>query len=267
MFSAAMKTTALLLLLVPAVAHAAPPSGREILEHQEEARKIASFQARATMSTVRDGEKEKAPKTFRWWRKLGGDGARFVSLTRFDEPATIRGEGVLIREGKTLNDVLLYLPHFKKIRRVEGQSQSSSFFGSVFSYTDVATPHADDDTAKVLREEDCPGAKTRCWVVDVTPATEADRDRTGYSHSIQWVREDNWITIAGDFYDQKGTLWKRLTATDVKEVDTKAHKWLPHHIQLQDVRGKRTTVLELSDVKTGATLDDTLFTEQSLANE
>jgi outer membrane lipoprotein-sorting protein len=262
----AVKATALVLLLVPALAHAAPPTGREVLEHQEEARKIPSFQAHATLSTAKAGEKEKAPKKFRWWRKMG-DKARFVTLTRFDEPATIRGEGVLIREGETENDVLLYLPHFKKIRRVEGQSQSSSFFGSVFSYTDVAMPHADDNTAKVLREEACPGEKTQCWVIDVTPATDALRDRSGYSHSIQWVREDNWVTVAGDFYDQKGTLWKRLAATDVTEVDTKAHKWLPHHIQIEDVPGKRTTVLLLSDVKVNVELDDTLFTEQSLANE
>ncbi|MCE9572556.1 MAG: outer membrane lipoprotein-sorting protein [Deltaproteobacteria bacterium] len=263
-----MKThLALLLLLVPALAHAAPPTGAEVLAHQEEARKIASFQARATLSTVKDGGKEKAPKKFRWWRKLGDDGVRFVSLTRFDEPATIRGEGVLIREGKSKNDVLLYLPHFKKIRRVEGQSQSSSFFGSVFSYTDVATPHAADNTAKVLRDESCPGEKTKCWVVEITPATEADRARTGYSRSVQWIRADNWITVAGDFYDLKGKLWKHLVATEVKEIDAKAHKWLPLHVELADVQSKRTTVLQLADVKTGVSLDDALFTEQSLANE
>ena len=104
-----MKTLALILLLVPAAALAAPPSGREVLEKQEEARKIGSFQARASLSTVKEGEPEKAAKKFRWWRKLG-DGGRFVTLTRFDEPATIRGEGVLIREGQKENDVKLYLP-------------------------------------------------------------------------------------------------------------------------------------------------------------
>lgn len=261
------KLLAVLLVLVPTLAHAAPPSGRELLEKQEEARKIAAFQARATLATAKAGAKEKAPKKFRWWRKLGDDGVRFVTLTRFDEPATIRGEGVLIREGKSANDVKLYLPHFKKIRRVEGQSQSSSFFGSVFSYTDVAAPHAADNNAKVLREEACPGEQRKCWVVEITPATEAFRERSGYSYSIQWVRQDNWITVAGEFYDAKKVLWKRLTASDVKEVDTKAHKWLPLHVVLEDVKSKRTTVLQLSDVKTNVTLDDTLFTEQSLANE
>lgn len=261
-----MKTLAFLLVLLPAVAFAGPPTGREVLEKQEEARKIASFQAKATLSTVKEGEPEKAAKKFRWWRKLA-DGGRFVTLTRFDEPATIRGEGVLIREGSNQNDVKLYLPRFKKVRRVEGQSQSSSFFGSVFSYSDVAMTHADENKAKVLREEACPGGKVKCWVVEISPATAELSERTGYSKSIQWVRQDNWITVSGEFFDRKGKLWKRLSATDVKEVDTKAHKWLPHVIQLEDVQKKRVTVLRLSDVKVNVSLDDSLFTEQNLADE
>jgi outer membrane lipoprotein-sorting protein len=265
-----MKHPALLALCVlvatPSLASAELPSGREVLEKQEEARKIPSFQAKAILSTTKQGEAAKAPKKFRWWRKLA-DKTYFVTLTRFDEPATIRGEGVLIREGKDQNDVLLYLPHFKKVRRVEGQSQSSSFFGSVFSYSDVALPHADDNTAKVLREEACPGDKLRCYVVEIVPATKKVRDRTGYSKSVQWVRTDNWITVAGEFYDLKGKLWKRLKATEVKEVDARNKKWLPHHIVLEDLLKKRTTVLKLGDVKVNVSIDDSVFTEQNLANE
>ncbi|KAB2897384.1 MAG: outer membrane lipoprotein-sorting protein [Kofleriaceae bacterium] len=265
-----MKRTAsllvALLVFLPAIASAELPSGREVLEKQEEARKIPSFQARAMLTTTKAGGSSKAAKKFRWWRKLS-DQTHFVTLTRFDEPATIRGEGVLIREGKDRNDVLLYLPHFKKVRRVEGQSQSSSFFGSVFSYSDVAMPHADDSTAKVLREETCPGEKLKCFVVEISPATKKIRDRTGYSRSVQWIRQDNWITVAGEFYDLKGKLWKKLRATEVKEVDARNKKWMPHHIVLEDVVKKRTTVLRLADVKVNVSIDDSVFTEQNLASE
>ena len=263
-----MKTTVCMLVLASVtLANAAPPSGADVLAKQEEARKLTSFQAKASLSTTKNNEVDKKAKKFRWWRKLGSDGKRFVTLTRFDEPATIRGEGLLIKEASSENDVLLYLPRFKKIRRVEGQSQSSSFFGSVFSYADIAMSHADENKAKVLREEKCPGQEGKCWVVEIKPATDAIRDRTGYSRSTQWVRQDNWITVYGEFYDKNDALWKRLTASEVKEVDTRAHKWLPHIIQLEDVPGKRLTVLRFSDVKVNAEIEDALFTEQSLANE
>lgn len=262
------KKAVLLLALACPVASAGTPSGRDVLAHQEEARRISSFQATATLSTSRNDASDEKAKTFRWWRKLGGDGAHFVTLTRFDAPATIRGEGLLIREAESENDVLLYLPRFKKVRRVEGQSQSSSFFGSVFSYADIAMTHADESKAKVLRDESCPGEpKLQCWVVEITPASDAIRDRTGYSRSVQWVRQDNWVTVYGEFYDKQNALWKRLTASNVNEVDTKAHKWVPYVIQLEDVPGKRRTLLRLSNVKVDVTLDDSLFTEQTLANE
>jgi len=256
--------------LLPATSSAQPalPSGRDILERQEAARKLPAFQAKATLSTSKQGTKDGTPKLFRWWRKLGSDGVHFVTLTRFDAPATIRGEGLLLREGATDNDVLLYLPRFKKVRRVEGQSQTSSFMGSVFSYSDIAVPHAEDYHAEVLREARCPGdAGQRCWGVDITPAQAKVKQRTGYSHSVQWIRIDNAITVYGELYDTKGALWKRLTAAQVKEIDPRAHKWLPHHVTLEDVPGKRVTVLTLGEVKVDVALGDELFTEQSLAAE
>src|SRR6476620_2527465 len=110
-----MKTSVCVLLFASvAVAHAAPPSGKDVLEKQEEARKLTTFQAKARLSTAKTNEVDKKAKKFRWWRKLGGDGKRFVTVTRVDEPATIRGEGLLIKEAESENDVRLYLPRFKK---------------------------------------------------------------------------------------------------------------------------------------------------------
>ena len=53
----------------------------------------------------------------------------------------------------------------------------------------------------------------------------------------------------------------------MKEVDAKNKKWLPHHIVLEDIVKKRTTVLRLADVKVNVNIDDSVFTEQNLANE
>ena len=261
------KSLLLLSLAFPAIAFAGPPTGKEVLENQEATRKLKSFEANCSLSTFKEGEKA-APKKFEWWRTLGDDAVHYVSLVRFSEPATIRGEGILLREAVKENDVLLYLPRFKKVRRVAGQSQNSSFFGSMFSYADVAVPHAHEQTAKVLREEKCPGTpKLKCWVMETTPANNGVRDRYGYARTIQWVRQDNWVTVAGDFYDKKNVLWKKLTATDVTEVDTEAHKWLALTIRMDDVIKKKSSIVKLTNVEVNQKLASTLFTEQSLKNE
>jgi hypothetical protein len=262
-----MRRLWLLGLLVPAIAGAAP-SGKEVLEKQEEARKIRAFQSAATLTTTKAGEDAKAKK-FTWWRKLGKNGIHFVTLTRFHEPATIRGEGLLLREKEGDNDVQLYLPRFKKIRRVEGQSQSSSFMGSVFSYSDIAMPHASDYTAEVTGEEPCPGeaAKVKCWVVESRPASDKVKARTGYSKSVQWVRGDVWIAVKAELYDAKGELWKRLEAKDVREVDKANKKSIAHHVRMEDLRAGRVSVLQLGEVRANVDIEDSVFTEQNLSTE
>src|SRR3954462_6415674 len=99
---------------------------REVMVKNEEARKIADSVAKASLSS-KLGDKERV-KEFTWWRKLLEDGTRFNTLTRFHSPAEVRGEGILFLEhASDQNEVLMYLPAFKKIRRVESQQQSSSF--------------------------------------------------------------------------------------------------------------------------------------------
>lgn len=271
MKSARILVTALvsaLTVTASAPAAKAAPSGHDILVRQEAARKIPTFTSKATIATGGRGADTKT-KSFTWWRKLGSDGVHFATLTRFHAPATIRNEGLLLRErAGGDNDVQLYLPSFKKVRRVEAQAQSSSFMGSVFSYSDIAVPHADDHQAKVLREERCPGEDAvNCFVVELTPATDKVKTTTGYARSVQWIRSDNYVTVKGEYYDKSDTLWKRLEATEVREVDKANHKWLAHHVKMEDVKEGRVTVLQLGEVKTNVDIGDATLTEQNLATE
>jgi outer membrane lipoprotein-sorting protein len=238
-------------------------SGRDVFLRQEAARNIREVTAEASITT------DAKQKTFTWWRKLGADNVHFKTLTRFHQPAEIRGEGILIDErNQNDNDVQLYLPAYKKVRRVEGQSQSTSFMGSVFSYSDIASPHVDDYKHKLLRSEPCPGdAKTSCYVLELTPAGDVVRERTGYSKSIEWVRSDNFVAIQAEFYDVGGALWKRFSANDVREVDTTAHKWLAHETRIEDVKTKRTSVLRFTQVRVNTGIPDSTFTVQNLSRE
>jgi hypothetical protein len=243
-------------------------SGRDVFLRQEAARNIREMTADASITTSGPGTDAKV-KTFTWWRKLSADNVHFRTLTRFHLPAEIRNEGILIDErNKNDNDIQLYLPAYKKVRRVEGQSQSSSFMGSVFSYSDIASPHVDDYKHVLLRSEPCPGeAKISCYVLQLEPAGDIVRERTGYSKSIEWVRSDNFVAIQGEFYDVGKTLWKRLNASDIREVDTAGHKWLAHETRIEDLKTKRVSVLRFARVLVNLGIADSTFTVQNLSRE
>jgi hypothetical protein len=246
----------------------AAPSAREVMVRNEEARRISTMESGATLTTQAKGKEPKVKK-FSWWRKLGPDGVHFKTLTRFHAPAEVRGEGILFLEGSDgENDIQMYLPAFKKIRRVETQQQSGSFMGSEFSYSDIATPHVDDHQYKMVKEETCPtpeAASLKCWVIESTPANEKVLDRTGYSRSVSWIRHDNAMAVQVEYSNREGEPWKKLVATKIQEVDKARHQWLAHHLRIENVKSGRSTELEFADVKANGAIADSVFTTQNLS--
>jgi outer membrane lipoprotein-sorting protein len=223
----------------------------------------------ASITTGGGGGAEKI-KQFTWWRKLMADQVHFNTLTRFHQPAEVRGEGILFLEHEgDQNDVQIYLPAFKKIRRVESQAQSGSFMGSEFSYADIATPHVEDYKYSAQKDDVCSAAneKLRCYVIESVPVSDAVKERTGYAKTVQWVRQDNFMVARGEFYDAEGKLWKKMTASEIKEVDAAKHKWMAEQIRIENVRNARFTSLKFSGVKVNVGIPDSTFSMQNLSRD
>ncbi len=240
----------------------------DIMKKNEEVRKVNEFESRARLSTGNLTDKSEKVKEFTFWRKVQADRIHNSTLTRFHSPAEVRNEGILIVEnpdGK--NDVLLYLPNFKKTRRVESQQQSGSFMGSVFSYSDIATPHTSDYRYKILRQEKCPGAEhtsVQCHVIEALPLNEDVLERTGYSKSVVWIRADNFMAVKGEYTNPQGELFKRLEAGQIKMVDPKEKKWLAHSLSIENLKTRDYTRLLFSNVKVNGGIADAVFTQQNL---
>lgn len=261
----------LLFFTFGSVSSRAAMSAKEVMTKNEENRKLQNVTSTATISTGPTDQSSSAKvKEFTWWRKLMNDGTHYNTLTRFHSPAEVRGEGILFLErAGDQNEVLLYLPNFKKIRRVETGQQSSSFMGSEFSYADIATPHVDDYSYKMNKEQaGCPGLSgVRCVEIESRPATESVRERTGYLKSVAWVRQDNFMVVSAEYFDLDDQLFKKMESSDIKEVDPQGHKWMAHTIKMENLKTKRTTVLKFDQVKVNTAIPDTVFTQQNLSRE
>ncbi len=241
---------------------------KEIMQKNDDARRVNDFQASAKLTTGNEGTPGDKIKDFTLWRKVQSDKIHNSSLSRFRTPAEVRNEGILIVENANgRNDVLMYLPNFKKVRRVESQQQSGSFMGSAFSYSDIATPHVEDYTYRLVKEEKCPGteaASATCSVIECLPANDDIKERTGYTKSVMWVRQDNFMVVHAEYYDLENTLFKNLDASEIKIVDPKNKKWLAHHMEIHNLKTKEFTTLHFSDVKVNVGMSDAIFTQQNL---
>jgi Outer membrane lipoprotein-sorting protein len=243
-------------------------SARDIMARNAEAGSFTQLLSQSTL-TIGTAGGESRSKSFQLWRKLASDGVHHRTLTRFLAPAEIKGEGVLFDERTHgQNEVLLYLPRFKKVRRVEAQAQRSSFMGSSFSYTDMTTQAVDDYKHELSKSEPCPGdAKSSCFVVASTPANDTVKANHGYAKKTTWVRASDSQTIQTELYDVDGALWKRVVFSEIREVDAAKHKALPHAIRVDDLKTKRFSTIQVSKADVASPISDGLFNEQGLSRE
>ncbi len=256
------------LLSATARASAGSPSARDVMAKNAEAATFAQLVSSSTLVIGGEGQEARA-KSFTLWRKLAADGVHHRTLTRFAAPAEIRGEAVLFDERTNgQNEVLLYLPRFKKVRRVEAQAQRASFMGSSFSYSDMTTPGVDDYHHELAKTEACPGdTRSTCFVVTSTPANESVRVNHGYAKKTSWVRTTDYQAIQTELFDVDGALWKRLVFSDIREVDATKHKAIPHRLRIDDLKTKRFSTIQVTTADIATPVADSVFTEQSLSRE
>ncbi|MEQ1875596.1 MAG: outer membrane lipoprotein-sorting protein [Bdellovibrionia bacterium] len=244
-------------------------SAKDIMIKNEDARKLINVTAKVKLVTGGGGSTERT-KEFTWWRKLGADTVHYNTLTRFHFPPEVKNQGILFLEKGDATDIQMYLPSFKKIRRVESQQQSGSFMGSEFSYSDIATPHAADYSHRMLKEnEPCKeGEKaTTCYLIESTPANDAVKERTGSVNNLHWVRRDNFMAVKSEHYGSSGELWKTIQFSANTEVSTKDHKWLAHQVRVENAKSKKFTTLAFSSVQVEEKVPDSTFTPQNLSRE
>jgi uncharacterized protein len=243
---------------------AAALSVSDIMSKNQNVTKLKDMTSEATLTTADQ------KKTFHWWRKLNSDGQHFNTLIRFDSPVEVRGEGVLFLEhAGDDNEVLIYLPAYKKIRRVETQQQSGSFMASEFSYSDLSNSNLADYHYKLIKNESCPDSKVAvsCYVVDAVPASDTVKLRTGYSHKTLWVRSDNFVIVKAEFFNTAGEIAKKMTASDLKTVKKSPNddKWMALTLSFTNAKTSQVSTIRFSDVAIDTGLNDSIFTQQNLS--
>lgn len=246
----------------------ASPSAREVMAKNADAGTLGQLVSSSTL-TIGGAGHDARSKSFSLWRKVAPDGVHYRTLTRFAAPAEIRGEGVLFDERTNgQNEVLLYLPRYKKVRRVEAQAQRASFMGSSFSYTDMTTQAVDDYRHELAKIEPCPGdLRASCFVITSLPANETVRANHGYAKKTTWVRATDYQTMQTELFDLENALWKRVVFSEIREVDPSKHKAIPHTVRVDDLKTKRFSTIQVQKADTQTPVLDSVFTEQSLARE
>lgn len=113
-----------------------------------------------------------------------------------------------------------------------------------------------------MKEPTIKGHKT--WQMLVTPKSEKTIAETGYTKSIIFVRQDNFVIIQALNYIKAG---KKLKYMMVKDLELINGIWTVKEMQMITKKGKKMlhkSVFKFSDIKYNQDLDEALFTTRTL---
>lgn len=188
-----------------------------------------------------------------------------LKLMFFLTPADVRNTGFLTYDYEDSNkddDQWLFLPELKKTKRIASSDKSSSFMGSDFTYSDMTSRNVKDYTYKIMKEPTIGGHKT--WQMLVTPKSDKTIDETGYTKSIVFVRQDNFVIVQALNYIKIGKKLKYMKVLDLQKIDG---IWTAKKMQMTTKKGKKTlhkTIFEFSDIKYNQNLEESFFTTRTL---
>ncbi|HUO37542.1 MAG TPA: outer membrane lipoprotein-sorting protein, partial [Mycobacterium sp.] len=251
-----------LLLLGAGSAAAQNPSPDAIMQRNFVVSKVKDSKADATFTLISTDGQRRVRRT-ETWTKLEPDGIHNSRLVRFLSPPDVRGTATLtIEHASTDDDIWIYLPALKRVRRLLAENKKDSYVGTDFSYGDIIGFRVEDWTHKLVRQEKVGGVD--CFVVESTPVSPAVLASNGYARRLEWIRIDNFVTVRAEFFDSQGRLWKRFSDSDLREVDPVNHRWQPMHLEVEDVQTGHRTQIDFENFVANQGLSDDLFSPREL---
>ena len=160
------------------------------------------------------------------------------------------------------DDQWLYLPALRKTKRIASSDKSGSFMGSDFNYSDMTRKNLEAYDFKILKEDEVRGDKV--WLIEALPKTREEIEETGYSKSVLFVRQDNFVVVRAVHWVNEGNKLKYLDVGRLEQIDG---VWTILDMSMTTKKGKATlhkTELSFDNVKYNQELDEQMFTIRRL---
>jgi len=258
-----LSTCLIVALTLPAVAWAL--TAIEIMDKNFMVGKYADSTSETTMTLTNKSGQQRVRKTF-GTSKLDNNGIDNKRMTRFLEPTDVKGTvSLLVEHSDKDDDIWIYLPSVKKVRRLISSNKKDSFVGTDFSYGDVIGHKVKEWSHTIVKEEDVDGKP--CYVIESIPKDATIKTNTGYSKRIGWIQKDNLVTVKAISYDEAGELLKEAKYSHWKEVDTVKHKWQAGILEAKNLQTGHSTVITIDQFKVNNGVKDDFFTTRYMEQQ
>lgn len=174
----------------------------------------------------------------------------------FLEPKDDKGVAFLKIENQGKDDEMrMWLPAFKKVRRISSKRKGDSFMGSDLSYEDMTSRSLSENNYFRLEDEIIEGVSY--YVLKVIPKAEF---RNSYGMHKIWVSKDHLYIVKENSFDKKNKL-KKIKTFFYTKIE---NYFVASKIFVNDIQKNHTTNLNIENIKMDTDIDSDLFQEKSL---
>jgi len=246
-----LVTTLTITLLVSIPLGVLAQTGYEIAKAMDDQPAPQDMQAEMTMTLTNKQGKSRTSTI----RSVSADDNK-KQIIWFLAPADDKGVAFLKIEHANKDDEMrLWLPAFKKVRRISSKKKADSFMGSDLSYEDMTSRELDDYTYTLKGSQQIDGID--CYVLESIPKPGVTRT---YKRFVTYVSKADLIAIEDEAYDMRDQLLKKRSIKYHKAKDYN----LPLEIYVENVQKHHNTRLTFANVTVDKGVKDDLFQEKNL---
>ncbi len=200
------------------------------------------------------------------------DGIDFKDLVTVVNPQNVKGLSVLTWtyiDPRKDQEVWLWLPSLRKIRRISQSEGDDSFIGADSTYDEVMTRKWEDETYTMIGEERFTGYHS--WYTDKTYyeglpcyVIEATTKKKGWYYTKRRVffEKDSALNVYEDYYDETGERFKTIFRLWSEQPETKYRTYLLP--EFTNLRERHSSSLPIEDIKFDQGLEENVFSERML---
>ncbi len=232
-------------IFMPSV-KAAEPVAAQLMAASHQATRFANARFSASLQMQSKAGRTQA-RAFSGIAKQQAQGAQ-ARLIRFSSPSDMNGVATLtVERGASADDLWIYLPSMRRVRRLVSSNRADPWVGSDFSFGDILGHKVQDWQHKVSGAEKL--AEDDAWVIESIPATPGIARDTGYGRRRSWIRKSDNSLLRGEIFSTSGALLKAVACADFRVMDAQSRKVQPMVMVMHHAGRGSTSTLRFSQFR------------------
>lgn len=182
------------------------------------------------------------------------------ALLRVEAPPDLRGSAVLAIQEEDRTEMFVYLPEYRRVRRIHTSSLRGRMLGSDFTYEEVEHLFAFTKIAEMRMVGAEPVEGRAVYAIESEPGPDA---QSAYSRIVSHVDRETCIPLRIDFFDG-GTEAAKVLSADPEHVSLEGSVHVPRLVTMRDVQRGTESRLVTHAVEIDARISRRLFTQAEL---